>query len=437
MSMLKGAFVLLFGGFLCCASAQTEYQVSPAAGEWDKTYDITVRHPNCGSQKPPAATLELPAGFKLRLFDVGGTECLLTGKLEVQHGASNDVVLLRVKDAAGKILGIAPFQVTSVLPGPTPPGLGQQVDVMWGVLPKNICKDNFGHEIANNYFCIEVVIGNNSGYDLQIAALGFSVPSLVSGASRGIVPVSGNLIARGSLERGQDTGLRNYTLRVIKALGPILTGFTPFFKNTGSQASFSTGVDIFSNPLEKGYELAIPDLTLSQLNRLDAQMLRDGMIISNNSQRRTMVFLPKRYLKVALSNDDDLNDPAKVRVALGEMVLEGLPVEYKARIRVVSAPAEDRKPNWKTVTFEQPAPSAKNLQAVQEISIVLTGENLADAALEVPADIQKYLSGEATSHPPDSLDLKIRVATNTPAGNYQVLIRNSAGATPLQIEIKP
>lgn len=64
--------------------------------------------------------------------------------------------------------------VQGLPPGPIPPDLDRpEVDIMWAVVPKKIVSDNFGPRVARNFYCIEVVIGNNSGYDLQVSAVGF------------------------------------------------------------------------------------------------------------------------------------------------------------------------------------------------------------------------------------------------------------------------
>jgi hypothetical protein len=394
---------------------------------------LTVRDPGCQAGDLKGATLEVPEGHNVSVTGAPGEDpCFLTAKITIEDHALIGVVWLRVISKDKKVLGLAPFEVSSLLPGPTPPGLPPQVDVMWGVIPKNIVKDNFGHEIANNYYCIQVAIGNNSGYDLQIVSLGFDGPALKAGNRPTIVPTAGYPIARGSLERGQETGLRNYLLRGIKGFGPILTGFTPFFIASRARANYSTGVDIFSNPLEKGYELVIPDLTLSQLNRLEAQMLRDGLILSNNSQRTTVVFFPRAYLFSVLPKKKDRDDINIVRAKLGELVLEGVPVEYKARIRVVSsAPGEDKRPviTKQSDTSNQPLTRKDIGNGPVERTLVLEGKNLEDATVVVPPASQKVLQvvGDV-QRTQGKITVKLTVAKDAPDGDYELEVRNPSGA---------
>ncbi len=145
---------------------------------------------------------------------------------------------------------------------------------------------------------------------------------------------------------------RNFTLNTIKALGPLLTGFTPVFHNINHTNNFAEGINILSNPIEKGLELLWPDTTLGQLANLEDQSLRDNAItrtvVKNNTQVRFVVFVPK----------DLINDPAKrcennrqekvkcdkawrdkpleVMKHLGRMILVGDQVNHINRVRVVS-----------------------------------------------------------------------------------------------------
>ncbi|HJR08764.1 MAG TPA: carboxypeptidase-like regulatory domain-containing protein [Pyrinomonadaceae bacterium] len=232
------------------------------------------------------------------------------------------------------------LQVLPVARGPIPPGLKPQVDIMWSVLPKDVTGHNFGRAIRNSYYAVEVVIGNNTGYDLQVASVGFDLPDDTE--INNIVPSAGFRVSRATGERARALYPRNIALNVIRALGPVFTGFTPFFKNEGHRANFTQGVNIFSNPLEKGFELVVPDLSIDELNRLQDQLLRDDIttrtVIPNNTQVRTMVLVPKRFLNIKEGQDRD--DPQTVMKHLGNLVLKGDRVDYLNRVRVVAMPAE-------------------------------------------------------------------------------------------------
>lgn len=226
-------------------------------------------------------------------------------------------------------------------PGPVPPGLKPQVDVMWSVLPQNVVLDNFGRKIKKQYYAIQLVIGNNSGYDLQIASVGFTL----SQAKRPLsptgtdyrAPATGYQLARGSLVRAQEVGIRARVMNTFDALGPVLTGFVPFFKAVNPRANFSQLTNIFSNPFEEGAKLIFPDTTIGQLNRLEQSTFRNDQtartIIPNNTQITTVAFFPKDFLYMKKDKDRDI--PQKVMTALGDLVLVGEQVEYLNRVRLI------------------------------------------------------------------------------------------------------
>jgi hypothetical protein len=307
----------------------------------------------------------------------------------------------------------------AVPPGPLVPGLNPQVDIMWSVVPQNVVKDNFGQRVGKLFYCLEVVIGNDSGYNLQIATVGFqlgptgpeasivldtsksmsesllkaqqaTLPDALRVATEGCkrefktyedykayldcvsnrttqvitdtansqaavisalqrqrdllatippnspgntLPSSSYRMTRGSVEHGQFWNFRNVSLNLLRAFGPFLTGFTPYFRNVNHQRNFSEAINIISNPLEKGFEIVVPDETIPQLQRLDEQTLRDGMIILNNQQIRTRVFIPKGVLKLDKRWRDD---PRAVMMSLGKLHIIGDLIEYKNRVSITT-----------------------------------------------------------------------------------------------------
>ena len=236
----------------------------------------------------------------------------------------------------------------SALPaGPIPPGINAQVDIMWAVMPQNIVRDNFGNKIKKQYYGIEVVIGNDSGYDLELASVGFNLGrgdlETAAGLPSNKIPTSGYRVTRASLQRRQQLNLRNLTLNIIKSLGPVLTGFTPFFHNVNHTNNYVEGINILSGPIQQGFEFVWPDLTIGQLANLEDQSLRDNSItrtvVKNNTQVRFVVFVPKDLI-----NNEKLEDhrkwrdqPLEVMKKLGSMILVGDQVEHINRVRVVSS----------------------------------------------------------------------------------------------------
>jgi hypothetical protein len=229
--------------------------------------------------------------------------------------------------------------------GPIPPGINPQVDVMWAVMPQKITHDNFGSKIKKQYYGIEVVIGNDSGYDLELASVGFDLNRKelkLEDDAVSKIPSTGYRVARASLQRRQQLNLRNITLNVLKALGPVLTGFTPFFHNINHTNNFVEGVNVLTNPIEKGFEFVWPDLTVGQLANLEDQSLRDNSItrtvVKNNTQVRFVVFVPKDLINSGTGKEREWRDkPLDVMRKLGKLILVGDQVEHINRVRVVSS----------------------------------------------------------------------------------------------------
>lgn len=334
------------------------------------------------------------------------------------------------------------------------------MDVLWSVVPKNVVSDNFGKRVGNNFYCVEIVIGNSTGYDLQLASVGFKVGPIgpyakvvantrqqlaemalqnnqeairsivdkaiearnelekcskkdnpncnseqiskalddeikritdrvltaqLAGATAARaqadvlsqlsqqayaqkIPVSSYRMSRGSVEHGQFWSRRSLILNFVKAAGPFLVGFTPFFHVLNHRNNFSQGVNIFSDPFEKGIELVFPDETVRQLQRLDEQMLRDGLTVLNNQQIRTRAFIPKKLLGLEGTLKDDW---ATVTQALGTLIIVGDKIQYINRIQVTALPSTEVKP----------PPTIQNIGGVFLIGesaqpITITGQNL-------------------------------------------------------------
>jgi hypothetical protein len=206
------------------------------------------------------------------------------------------------------------------------------VDVQWDVVPQEIVGDNFGRTIKKHYYCLEVVIGNNGGGDLQISGLGFelNVKDELGKDTYAIVPVSSYATVRGSHSRRKLKHPRALTLATINAFGQLLGGFNPFFINAAHGKNYGQFVNIISNPLAKGVELVWQDAYPGEVERLDQQALRDDKIIPNNTTFKTRVFFPKSAIF-------DEGDPSRdvipeVRKKLGRMIMVGTVIERKGFI---------------------------------------------------------------------------------------------------------
>lgn len=289
--------------------APFEITTTPSMGAPGETRELTIQPAdvkNCPNPLPNL-TLVAPQGNGIKVLSQQPVQahCLIIADIAIaKNAAPNSTVMLRLEGQTHQIFGEPfPFSIAVPVtpPGPIPPGMKPTLDVMWGVVPDEVVHDDFGHYISNKFFCVEVVIGNDTGYPVQISAVGFKMNSSLDTP----IPSSGYRTARAMLEVGQLENARGYVIAALGTAGAIGTGALPFFHNVGHKANFATWVNIVSNPLQKGFELLVPDLTVAELNRLDDQVLRDNVVIPNNTQVRTVVLIPKAVVLPFLKSATD------------------------------------------------------------------------------------------------------------------------------------
>lgn len=454
----------------------------------------------------------LKQGITLNVSAADSKDCALIVEYRVAPNPSVTtwaIVLKRKADATEKVtidmvvVGIAPIPRK-----PIPEGMQPEVDIMWRVVPQRIVKDNYGTRVGKFFYCIEVIIGNNTGFDLQIVTVGFEVgpvgqqtkqmaeflnksyaendatsdqllktaqtqgkaavdaataardkalyefrvamlvleknPKATDDEKRKLcdadgeckklkkdweesqkksnasdelaaidkkyaddlvksrrftvdalkakrdelaqisqliyqnkIPGTSYRMARGSLEHGQFWSFRNVSINMLKAFGPFLTGFTPYFHNINRQSHYSEAINIISNPLEKGFEAVVPDETVAQMQRLDEQVLRDGMIIQNNRQVVTHAFIPKDNLGLVKELKKYRDDPLMVTLALGKLHIVGDKIQFINRVSVTSGGSGEVRP--RPTVSGNTAAELKLGDTAKEM--ILTGRFLEDAQL--------------------------------------------------------
>jgi len=373
----------------------TKYSAIPSEGRAGQEYDLIISSNNkdCqSSHELSQAQLLAPQGVPIAILTPSTqAPCQLTTRIKVTENAAVGKLVLWVGKDKESPIGIVEFSVVdNIPPGLIPPGVNPPaVDVMWSVMPRHIVSDNFGRAIAKEYYAVEIIIGNNSAYTLQLVTVGFELPSdrtllglvarnvynkqlksanqrqvpslkeqltnllkttldnpadQLNAERKTLLPTSSYKITRGTLESKQLTHTRTLILSTITALGPIFTGFTPYFHNVNHRSNFSEAINIFSNPLEKGLELAWPDQRPRQRERFDDQVLRDGLIVRNNTQVRTLAFFPKELLRLPkdVENPEQYNswkdNAREIRERLGEIVIVGDLIQYVNRISLIPNP---------------------------------------------------------------------------------------------------
>jgi len=323
-------------------------------------------------------------GNGVSLSDQTAFKCSITASLSVDPNAAPGKRTVVLVDSSGARVASADLQLVSdASAGAIPSGLEPDVDVMWNVMSQNNCADAFGTRLAASLYCIQIKIGNNSGHPLQLAGIGFANNLTNFGGIGDLsltVANSSYASTRAILLHQEMWAPRNVLYHSLEGTGLIMAGFIPYFTRTNAKANFSTAVSIVAGPLLQAFNLVGPDPILSQLSNLDDQSFRDGLVIANNSQIQTVVFVEKEAVTQSLHNLESRisskspgvagcqdvaqpandrsggdataqlcgalrasirnsrvqgkHDPMLVQIALGQVVIVGQEIEYLQRVEV-------------------------------------------------------------------------------------------------------
>ncbi len=446
--------ILFLSANLSRAAEPKQYTISPLDGALGQEVGVVIRSDEtCTDQDPHFQRMRiLPApDIVVRQQEVQ-SGCLLTAVLVISDKAKlGDRILPIVRDEADRdadeadsntgTVGLVRFEVTAVQPGPLPPGLKPQVDLMWKILPRKVVHDNFGNRIARRYYAVEVVLGNNSGYDLQIAGIGFTMPACkltsvnqttglpafdcANNPSVRKIPTDGYHIVRGSLEREDEFGRRHFALGAIKTIGLLMTGLIPFFPNPSSDAG--QVANFVNNPVTQGFELLFPRTTIRQLQRMEIQALHDGMIVPHNAQRRALSFISKGVVGLSKSDRDD---PQKAMARLGDMVLVGQQVEYLQRVQVASQGDGAVEPPVVT----NPELGSITQGTAEDFRIV--GSNLREVDISPLPGVSGLTVSEIESVAGGHfVDFNVSAAQDARLGSHTLLVRNSDGRFPVTVDV--
>ena len=452
-------------------SSYDVYDMSPASGVPGRVYLVNIISHNPNVKKITDKTKVFAPG-QINVSDVTViSDNGLSAKIIIPQDTPLGRLQFLLKDKEGKdgtIIGVAEFDVTAIAEGPIPPGLNPEVDVMWGVMAREVVRYNFGTKIAQHYYGIQLSIGNNSGFDLQIAGVGFNLPT--NTMIKNTVPTNSYRATRGMLERQEEIGTRAIILNSLKSAGVLFTGLLPFWHAVGPAANAARIGDILNGPVITGFERIYPDTILSHLTRLDDQTLRDGLIIKNNSEVRTTVFVAKQTLDINkkegvydteqqryfpgngkgasdttrkryLEGKKKLNyrdDPQYVNLRLGELVLIGQPIKYLNRVQVITTAAGGPVTPPPTAVGTSPASVA---QSADKQSLIIPGSFL-DNAVITPRDPDTNASvtgieffDTAADSSGRILKTKISVKEDVPPKKYTLVITTPGGSVETILEV--
>jgi hypothetical protein len=281
----------------------------------------------------------------------------VTGQMRLTLTAANEA-----KAGTAQGIGTATIIIASSQAGPIPDGLAPQVDIDYVVLPYQTAFDNYGRRVADQYFVVVTKIGNNTGFSLQLAGIGFA------GTPTGNTDPA---IVQGTLLYGEDYSARNIIYRALVSTSLLVVGASPFFHGANPKANFAAVAAILGGPLLAGFSQEFPDNTVKQLARLGASdVMTNQNIIPNNSQSSFVAFVGRETLcapgkptppanKAVCSSGSFLNstpfDPNAVKTSLGDITIVGtLLPSFLARIKVTSSTSSTSPSTAPTITFAVP-----------------------------------------------------------------------------------
>lgn len=384
------AAVSLYAAPVAAQDASTlSFKLQPAVIQVGRTRDVRITPStrtdltNFEVQEPAPTTgvmLEKVDNAFFRLTSEG--DLLVRVKVDQDADPQSLNLVLHKKQAGNVIarytaaLEITEFTPRPMIKQPVPAGLDpkEAVDAKFQPLSYEATKDVFGRKVADTYYAVAVGLGNNTGFDLQITKLAFStnifidVPdvdpvSLMPMCRNGqptcadnevkmrkeflqIAAIDSNMV-RGSIEKEQNFGRRALALNLVGGVGTLTTGFLPFFKALGPRANFASFTSILNGQFKEGFGLAVPDLTIRHLNRLENGLVMDEqLILPNNSEKNTVIFVPRSALhrvnykgegkqRKPDKNREGWDDLIEIRRKLGRLVIVGRPLERYANREIV------------------------------------------------------------------------------------------------------
>lgn len=443
-----GLLLLVLAPF---AGAQS-FSVTPKEVALGTTYTLVVQQKDCKEPGGALLTTKLSTsttGLSIPLADAKtNLTCQAAWKLEVGSSAPLGKTNFELRDATGNLVGLLDLEVIAIAPGPTPPGLAHQVDVMWKILPYRAVSDSFGRRVASQYYAVQIMIGNNTGFPLQITSIGF-LPKGLKDAKLPPLPNDPYNMGRSTIEREQQVGRRAVVLHSLEAAAGVLTGISGFVRNAGHRGNYNLFVGL-TNPISSGYDIVWPDKTVRHLIAMDTRAFRDAALIPNNVPSPPIVTFFSRELvecdpcpssaaatrgitRVPYKKKDF--NPNEIMDRLGELVIEGLPIEYKPRLSVAG--------NRVTPTAAPPVANALGTNGIlkqgEKVTIPITGSGLDQGTV-----VADPASGITISPSPAfdrahgrSVDIEVTVSDDAAPGPYNLTLSNSAGTTKIPVTIAP
>ncbi len=339
------------------------------------------------------------------------------------------------------------------------------------MIPRRATSDSFGRRIAKLFFAIEVTIGNNSGYDLQLASVGFILNKTKSGWDPDTpMPTDSYYVTRSVIEREQQVGLRSIVVHGLGGAGAIATGVTPLLKLT-SQDNYTSAIALHS-PFTQLVERVIPDRTVNHLIAHDNRALRDSVTIPNNLSQKILVFISREIIMCASDETKSENkekkkqeeeaekikkrksigirtkevsqgcgdwrlgwkkdfDPQQIMERLGELVLVGRQITYLDRVRLVST----AEPMVTPPPVAQPSSEMKISQGTESKRFSITGLNLRGAGVSIEAGAPLKIANVQATADGTLVSFDATTSYDAKPGSFKLFASTPYGQAVMDIEV--
>jgi len=167
-------------------------------------------------------------------------------------------------------------------------------------------------------------------------------------------------------------------------------------------------------------------------------VLRDGLIIKNNTQVRTLAFFPKELLRLPGNVESEAeykawsNNAREVRERLGQIVIIGDLIQYVNRISLTpNAPGPVNPPP----TINRPDPPRLK-QGVRSVPITITGSNLAGAQLSPRGTTGISFSGVRIDENGRVISATVTVDETVAPNTYGIIVSTPNGQDETDFEVE-
>ncbi|MCX6975920.1 MAG: hypothetical protein NTZ94_16835, partial [Verrucomicrobia bacterium] len=206
------------------------------------TYSVSVEKVGCSANGPflEGVMQSYTSGILISDSAVMSNGCGVSAKVSLNDAVTFGVVRLPVikkTTTTTSLLGYAEVEIVPVQPEPNPPGLEPEVDVAWKILDWRNTSDSFGRKVADQYFAVDISLGNNTGYPIQLAGVFFDQNGAFNQRNRSASPRSSPIptdpyhITRSTIERDRETGARAILMNSLSLGLGVLPPLGAFFSN--------------------------------------------------------------------------------------------------------------------------------------------------------------------------------------------------------------